>query len=57
MNTKVFALIAIAALTLTLITATMTRTNAFASHVIIIMGSREQLESAQSNSCVGFKMF
>ena len=46
MNTKVFALIAIAALTVTLITATMTTTNAFASHRHHNHGRQQQSESS-----------
>jgi hypothetical protein len=52
MNTKVFAIIAFAAITVTLITAAATTTNAFASHRHHHHGSSSNSQSlAQSNSC------
>ena len=53
MNTKVFALIAIAALTVTLITAAMTTSDVFAKHRHHHHSGSTSQSLAQSNSCEG----
>ena len=58
MNTKIIALIAIAALGLLLVTAAMTTTNVFAGVITTVITTativgEQQPESAQSNACNG----